>query len=305
MDKLTAIKTFIKVAETGKFSAAADVMGIPPPRATQRVRDLENYLRVRLLDRTTKSLALTPEGAEYLDACRRIVRELEEVEDTLHGQTIGATGNLRIEAISSIGRRVIAPRLNEFQADNPAIQIAMGCSDRVALLAGAGIDCFLRGGVLDDSSYIAKPLCSIHFGLYAAPDQASVIQRPIDLEQAKRIGIYVSHPESASAWALQSGDSVVRVEVAGGLLFDDTEAAVAAAANGCGIVAAPVFLAAPLVFSGQLSPVLPHWSAGIKPLNALYPSTRHTPRRLRKFLEWVEGVLHQHPHLTAEPIEIA
>lgn len=304
MDKLSAIRTFVKVIETGKFSVAAEAMGIPPPRASQRVRDLENSLKIRLIDRTTKSLTLTREGQDYFETCRKLLHELDSAEDLLHGRTIGAIGGLRIEAVGSIGRTVIAPRLNEFKKDNPGIKIALSCSDRVSPLSGSGIDCFLRGGELDDSSYISRRLCNIHFGLYGSPVHAETIRHVDELRQCPKLGIFSIHPESAISWELRSGEHVEQIQPVWDGLFDDTESAINAAAGGAGVVAAPVFLAAEHVQAGRLLPILPDWSAGVKPLFALYPSARHIPYRLACFLEWAANVVQEHPFMLAKPIAL-
>ncbi len=190
MDKFSAMTTFAKVVETGSFTRAADVLALPKARVSQRVSDLERHLGVRLLNRTTRSLNLTEDGQAYFAKCQVILQEIDELEGALKGGSVEPRGKLRVEALVSVARWVIAPSLHEFQARYPNISVRLGGSDRISHLLDNGIDCAIRGGHLEDSSQIARHVCDVHLGLYAAPaylEAAGAVTHPQELSVHRRI----------------------------------------------------------------------------------------------------------------------
>lgn len=144
MDKLTAMATFVKVVDAGSFTRAADALGLPKARVSQRVSDLEKHLGVRLLNRTTRALSLTHDGSAYFDKCQVLLQQIDELEATLRGGTATPIGRLRVDSLITIARWVIAPRLHDFQARYPRIQLRLSSSDRISNLLEDGIDCTIR-----------------------------------------------------------------------------------------------------------------------------------------------------------------
>ncbi len=304
MDKLTAIRTFIQVVELGRFSRAAEAMSIPAARVSQRIKDLEEDLGVHLLTRTTKAMNLTDEGQRYFDACKGLVEGLKDAEDEIAGHTAQPVGRLRVEAISSVARSILAPRLAGFSSIHPDIEIQLGCSDRLVNLAMAGVDCALRGGDLEDSSYRSKLLCNVTFGIYRSPTLTIPVTTPQDLAAAPRVCTFDPISGRQLPWHLERGRERYTVGHRGLTSYDDIDAALAATCTGMGFVSAPVFLAAPRVRSGELVPVLPEWTSGAKPLYAVFPPGRNIPRRLRVFIDWAEETCNSTAFISAHPSEL-
>lgn len=211
MDKLTAMATFVKVVGAGSFTRAADALNLPKARVSQRISDLEKYLGVRLLNRTTRALSLTDDGSAYFDKCQILLQQIDELEATLNGGAATPIGRLRVDSLVSIARWVIAPRLHDFQMRYPRIQLRLSSSDRISHLLEDGIDCTIRGGALKDSSMIARHLCDIHMGLYASPEYLASVGRvdtPDALSQLKRISWFSGRERNPFVWEL--GDSTLR-----------------------------------------------------------------------------------------------
>ena len=304
MDKLAAMSTFVKVVESGSFTRAADALNLPKARVSQRVSDLEAELRVRLLHRTTRSLNLTDDGRAYFERCQSLLQQLDELEETLKGGIGVPAGKLRVEVLASIARWVIAPRLHEFEARCPRIQLRLGGTDRVSHLLEDGIDCAIRGGALKDSTLVARHLCDIRLGLYAAPAylaSAGAIQTPGDLALSKRLSWFNSRDRNPFSWELQSGPDTHWVEPAQGVQFDDPDVAIAACMAGSGICPGAPFAVRQFVMSGALVPVLPQWHFPARPIHLVYPSARHLSVRLRSFVNWVLEVFSSDERIALTP----
>lgn len=306
MDKLSAMTTFAKVVETGSFTRAADALQIPKASVSQRVSDLERSLGVQLLYRTTRSLRLTDDGQAYFTKAQGILQELDELEIALKGGAVEPRGRLRVEALTSIARWVLAPRLPEFQARYPQVSLRMGASDRITNLLEEGVDCAIRGGQLEDSSLIARHLCDVRLGLYAAPAYlaaSAALQHPRQLTRHRRLSWFGGerHP---FAWQLESGPHRHALPDAEGLLFDDPDVAMASCMAGAGVCPGAPFAVAQWVRSGSLTPVLPDWHFAPRPVHIIYPGRRHLSARVRCFVDWASAVMAGDPTLVMLPGEL-
>lgn len=299
--------TFAKVAELGSFTRAALALEQPKARVSQRVSDLERALGVRLLHRTTRTLRLTDDGESYFARCRVILQEIAELEGALKGATAEPRGRLRVEALMSIARWVIAPHLHAFQARYPQVEVRLGASDRISHLLEDGIDCAIRGGPLDDSALIARHACDVQLGLYAAPAylrRAGHLRHARELQGHRRLSWFggLRHP---FAWRLESADGPCEVPAAGGLRFDDPDVAIASCMAGAGICPGAPFAVAGWVRAGALEPVLPDWCFAPRPIHVIYPGRRHLSPRVRCFVEWLLELMAADPALRMSPRELA
>ncbi|WP_045882675.1 LysR family transcriptional regulator [Pseudomonas chlororaphis] len=307
MDKLTAMATFARVVETGSFTAAAEVLTLPKARVSQRVSDLERHLGVRLLNRTTRTLNLTEDGRAYFAKCQVILQDIDELEGALKGGTLEPRGKLRVEALVSVARWLIAPRLHEFQARYPEIAIRLGASDRISHLLEEGIDCAIRGGHLEDSNQIARHVCDVRLGLYAAPaylDRAGTPDHPRDLARHRRISWFAGQ-RNPLAWQLETVDEVFELPGEDGLQFDDPDVAIASCMAASGICPGAPFAVQGWVRAGALVPVLAQWSFPARPIHMLYPSSRHLSARVRCFVDWALELMQHSPDLRLSPRELA
>lgn len=293
MDKLTAMSTFVKVVEARSFTRAAESLNLPKARVSQRISDLESHLGVRLLHRSTRALSLTEDGRAYFEKCEFLLQQIDEIESTLKGGTAVPMGNLRVDSLVSIARWIIAPRLHDFQARYPKIQLRLGSSDRISHLLEEGLDCAIRGGALKDSSLVARHLCDLKLGLYAAPSYLSSVgplESPDDLSSLTRLSWFSARDRSPFAWELVSGSRTCLLEAGSGVLFDDPEVAMVACMAGSGICPGAPFAVEQMVQSGALVPILPDWHFLPRPIHLVYPTSKHLSVRVRCFVNWVVDV---------------
>lgn len=308
MDKLAAMATFVKVVEAGSFTRAAAALGIPKARVSQRLTDLESYLQVRLINRTTRSLQLTLDGQTYFDQCQTLLQRIDEIETTLNGGAIAPSGLLRVDCLASVARWILAPQLPDFQEKFPNLQLSLGSSDRVSHLLEDGFDCAIRGGALKDSGMVARHLCNIELGLYAAPaylDAVAPIDCPDDLDGLQRLSWFPGNERAPFSWVLLSKKAEHLSEAQHGMQFDDPDVAIRACMAGGGICPGAPFAVREFVMAGNLVPVLPQWHFPFRPIQIVYPGTRHLSARTRSFVDWVQELFMKDARIRLTPKMLA
>lgn len=296
MDKLGAMRAFVAVVDSGGFGRAADRLGLPKATVSQRVQALEAVLGVRLLQRTTRRVTPTVDGEAYHGRCLRWLAEIDEAERALRGEAERPTGVLRVELLASLARRVVAPRLPDFVERYPGIELRLGSADRVVDLLEDGVDCAVRGGVLPSSSLVARHVCDVSLGLYAAPGYLARAGTPDDpqaLAAHRRLGWLDGQAGTPQPLVLRHADGRVAAAGAPALAFDDGETCLAACAAGAGIAPAAPFAAEAALREGALVRVLPEWTAGTRPIHVVWPSRRHLAPRVRVFVDWVVGAIRE------------
>ncbi|WP_447874261.1 LysR family transcriptional regulator [Serratia fonticola] len=308
MDKLAAMATFVKVVETGSFTRAAIAMGLPKARISQRISDLERVLSVRLLHRTTRALSLTEDGSAYFERCQHILAEIDELEGGLSGGVTTPSGKIRIEALASIARWILAPQLHDFQARFPEIVVRLASSDRISNLFEEGIDCAIRGGNLEDSTLVARHVCDVQMGLYASPHflrSTRAIRQPEDLQHHRWVGGFGIQRGKQLTWHLQSASQSIAVVGNSSLLIEDPDVAMSACLAGAGICSGAPFAVESYVKSGLLQPVLPEWHFTPRPIHIIYPTGKHLSVRVRSFVDWSFALMKTHPLLAMTPLALA
>ena len=178
MDQLLALKVFVRIAETGAFSRAADSMNIPRPTVTKLVQDLEQHLGVRLLQRTTRQVSVTADGSAYYERAKRLIAELEDMDQLASGARTQLRGRLRVDVGSVLANRILIPALPQFRQQYPELQLELGVSDRPIDLIGDGVDCVIRGGDLPDSTLVARHLADLDWVTCASKDYLAAHGQP-------------------------------------------------------------------------------------------------------------------------------
>lgn len=186
MDLFHAMRVFNKVVETNSFSLAADSLGLPRASVTTTIQALEKHLQVRLLNRTTRKISLTPDGAVYYDRTARILADVADIESSFHDAERGPRGQLRIDVPVSIGRLILIPRLRDFHARYPDIDLVIGLNDRPVDLVGEAVDCAIRVGELKDSSLIARRIGTFQCATAASPIYLEKYGEPTSIEDLQK-----------------------------------------------------------------------------------------------------------------------
>ncbi|QTF58870.1 LysR family transcriptional regulator [Stutzerimonas frequens] len=299
LDRITGMRVFARAASAGSLSAAARHLGMSPAMATKHVDALESRLGVKLFHRSTRRLTLTEAGGQYLEACQRILPEIDEVEASVASQRVEASGLLRMNVPLSFGTRYIAPLIPDFSRRHPAVKVELGLTDsRIDLLDG-GWDLAVRIGWLEDSPLQARRLADCPLLICAAPrylDERGVPRSVADLTQHNCLGYSLSSLASGTLWAFgRNGD--VRVAVSGDLIANNGEALLAAAIGGQGIIYQPQFIVAPALRSGELVALeLDHPCVGLGGIHVVYPPDRRPPAKVRVMIDYlVEAIGERQP----------
>ncbi|HVK95484.1 MAG TPA: LysR family transcriptional regulator [Noviherbaspirillum sp.] len=300
MDKLQAMEVFVQVVDAGGFTRAADNMQLPKATVSTLVRNLEAALAVKLLNRTTRQISLTADGAAYYERCLSILAEVRDAEDSLSKTRASPSGRLRVDVPTNLGRYLVIPALPEFFVRYPDIYIELGCSDRPVDLIEEGVDCALRGGELADSTLIARRVGALEFITCAAPsylERHGHPQHPNDLLQHQCVNYFSAKTGKVFDWHYAKEGERIRIRAPGRIAVNDADSYVVASLKGMGIVQMSSYTALPYLASGQLVPVLQDWCTGPVPLHVVYPQNRHLSAKVRVFVEWIAELVAEQPTL--------
>ena len=299
MDRFDAMQAFARVVETGSFTKAAETLHLSKTSVTQLIQQLEARLRVRLLNRTTRKVNVTADGAAYYERVLRLLADLDDAETSLSGASALPRGRLRVDVPSPLARLVLVPALPAFHARYPDIQLDMGVSDRIVDLIGENVDCVVRGGELADKSLMARRVADLRLGVYAAPaylERAGTPAHPGELEDTHHriVGFLWSRTGKAFPYAMRRGAERINVQGRHVLAVDDGNAYLAAGLAGLGVLWLPDYMSKPHVESGELVPLFDGWRLDSMPMYVAFPPNRHVSAKLRVFIEWITELLGQY-----------
>ncbi|MBV8604922.1 MAG: LysR family transcriptional regulator [Pelomonas sp.] len=297
MDRVLAMHTFVRVVETGSFSAVAREQSTSQSAVSKQVAALERHLGAKLLTRTTRTLSLTEDGERYFENARRLVAEVAEAEGQLRRGEQQLTGWLRLAASVGFGLRVLRPHVHSFLAANPGVRIDLQLNDGFIDLIEHGIDVAVRIGNLADSTLVARRIGSIRRAVVAsrAYADAATAQRPMpkipeDLKDHPCI-VY-TELRSRNLWDFSTSDgSKVSVRVAGPLQTNSSEILRAAVVDRVGIAYAPTWLFQDLIASGDVQVLMPGWEPSPLPLHLVSPPERRHSAKVRAFSEHLSAAL--------------
>ncbi|WP_420324844.1 LysR family transcriptional regulator [Mameliella sp.] len=288
MDKFDEMRVFIRVAETRSFRRTAESLGLPRSTVSEVIKRMEARLGVRLLDRTTRTVAPTLDGAAWHQRCLKIVAEVEDAEAAFAGGA--AQGRLRVDVHGTLARHFLLPELPAFLAAYPALDLVMSEGDRLVDLIREGVDCVVRVGQPAQSDLIMRRLGDLPEAVAAAPgylERHGIPRTPDDLE-GHRVVAFLSSKTGAplDLSFIQDGREVTR-PLPAALTTTGAETMVEAARRGLGLIQVPRYHLAADIATGRLVEVLADYASAPSPVVALYPRDRQLSPRLRVFLDWL------------------
>lgn len=291
------MRAFVRVVEAGSLTQAAHTLQLGRATVTQLLKQLESHLQVRLLNRTTRRISLTDDGAAYYERAMRLLADLEDTEASVASARTQPRGRLRIDVPTPFAQRVLMPALPDFIARYPGIELEIGASDRAVDVIGQGVDCVIRGGVLHDDGLVARRLCELPLALHAAPPYLARCGTPRDPQDLQDPAHQLVGFRGAAAGQLHQprltrGERVVEPAMQCRLSVDDGNACLAAGLAGLGIICLPTYMTAAHVRAGELVLLLPEWQLPAMPLHLVFPPNRYVSHRLRVFIEWIADHLH-------------
>lgn len=288
MDRLDAMSILSVAAEVGSLSAAAHRLGIPLATVSRKVSALETHLKTRVLNRSSRQMTLTDAGQSYVEACRRILDDVEQAERTVSGEYSALRGELVITAPTAFGRLHVLPVAAEFLKVYPKIDVRLVFSNRVLNLLEDHIDLGMRLGDLPDSRLVAMRVGSIRGVVCASPAYLAAWgapQTPQELAAHDCI-TFISRGQQTYAWDFPAGKGQKSVPVHSRLVVDAVEAAVDAAVSGVGITRVFSYHVASAVRAGTLTILLRAFEPAPLPVNLVHTEGRLLPLKLRAFLDF-------------------
>ncbi len=288
MGQFRQISTFVEVVAKGSLSAAARAEGIAPAMIGRRLDALEARLGVKLLQRTTRKLALTNEGAAFLEDCQRILAELEDAESAVSERSAKATGHLLVSAPAGFGRQHVAPLLPSFLAEHREVTVNLNLNDRVVDVIGEGIDVAIRIASLSDSSLVGVKLADNRRVLVASPAYLKRNGTPQTLaDLARHNCLAISSEGSQRGWTFLDHGKTVTLKVAGNMVCNDGQVLHAWALAGKGLAWRSMWEVGGEIAAGRLRTVLDQHEAPGNDIHAVFAQRRHLPLRIRAFVDFL------------------
>ena len=296
MDQLLAMRVFARVAERGSFGKAADELDISRAAASGHVAALEKHLGVRLLNRTTRRVGLTAEGAEFLRRCRRILDEVQDAEETLRGARSRPQGLLRVDVPVAFGRYLLLPALPEFTRRYPAIDLDIRLNDRIVDLVAERVDVALRTGNLQQSGLVARRVAQINVVTCASASYLADHGEPQTPEDLRQHRLLATTPAGGGTpdWSYPAPYTSRRLKLHFAMLFNAAEAPVIAAAAGLGITRTVDLLVADYIARGELKLILNDFVVPGPPMSLVYPSAGHQSPKVRVFSDFAADLMRRY-----------
>jgi DNA-binding transcriptional LysR family regulator len=287
MGRFTELETFVRVVESGSFTHAAERLGVAKSVVSRRLSELEERLRVRLLNRTTRRLSLTDGGQQLYERALRLLIDLEEAEQTLAAGHDALRGRIRVAAPLSFGLQHLTAAVDDFLRAHPELILDLDLDDREVNLVEDGFDLALRIGHLDDSTLVARRFAPIRMITCASPDYLRLHGTPLQPEDlAAHHGLVYTNISEGQLWKFHDREGKARtVRVPARLHANNGEVLLSAAIRGLGVVVSPTFIAYRAIESGELKPILTDFTLPLSAAYAVYPSHRHLSRRVRVFID--------------------
>ncbi|MBB6562963.1 DNA-binding transcriptional LysR family regulator [Acidovorax soli] len=289
MDRLTELELFVKVAEVGSVSRAAEALGLSNPAASRHLAALEGRLKTRLVERNTRRLYLTSEGQDFHERARTALTELQDAEAALHSSTLNPSGVLRVSASLSFSMQQIAPRLPQYHQRYPKVRVHIEAANRYLDMIENGIDVAIRNREFEpDSSITIRKLASTRRLLCASPAYLAARGTPQEPEDLARhdflIYVLANH---AHELRLSNGAETRVVGIQGLLESNDGQVLRAAALGGLGILVQPSYIVYDDIVAGRLVPLLNDWDLPRIQINIAYPSRKHLSAKVRSFIDFM------------------
>jgi DNA-binding transcriptional LysR family regulator len=291
MDRLQTLSVFARVAEMESFTAAAKSLGLPKATASNAVQQLEARLGARLLQRTTRRVRLTQDGAVFYERCKDLLADAEDVESMFQKTDEALSGRIRVDMSTPMARTRVIPALKTFLAAHPGVEIELGSTDRAVDVVREGYDCVVRVGAVTDTGLVARRLGELQLLNLASPAYLRSHGAPRSLADLERhfvvhyVGVLGQKPPG---WEYFDKGEWKELPMRGRVTVNNAEAYIAACVAGLGLIQSPTH---EHVRSGRLVEVLPKLRAQPMPVSILYPHRRQLPRRVRVFMDWLEATL--------------
>ncbi|WP_040976968.1 LysR family transcriptional regulator [Necropsobacter massiliensis] len=287
MDKLTAIKVFLSVAETGSFTASAEALDISKPMISRYVALMEEWLNSRLFQRSTRKVSLTEAGEQAVVFCRNIAASITEMEQEMVARQGDLRGTIRLTGNSSFGSLQLVPAINDFLASYPRLHIQLDLSDRISDLFAERFDLAVRVTNQPDPNLIARKLADCHSLLVASPDYLATFGVPMQPDDLRRHR-YLAHSNvNRRAWHFRQNEREIVLELTSQFTTNDANALLGSVLNHNGIAMLPRYMIGDYIKTGQLQAVLTDWQLPEFQIFLIYASRHKQPLAVKKLISFL------------------
>ena len=297
MDVFHSMQVFVSVIETGSFTKAAQALHLHRPAVSKTIQLLEQQLGGRLLNRTTRQVNLTPEGEAFYERCKSLLADVSETMSSLGNRPARLVGKLRVDMPVSLAKLLIIPSLMDFQSLYPGIELTIGASDKPIDMLSEGVDCVVRMGELEDSSLIASSIGYLPMVTCAAPsyiERYGTPQSLADLGTHRAVNYFSGNNPRPIEWVFNVDRQVKAMRLESGIRVNDTEAFVASALAGFGLLQGLEISVRSHLQEGSLVQVLGDIAVPAKRVSILYPHREHLPPKVDAFIEWLKALMATH-----------
>ncbi|HCC0887185.1 TPA: LysR family transcriptional regulator [Salmonella enterica] len=286
---LESMGIFVQVVEQGSFTRAADTLQMHRPAVSKAIQHLEDELGVKLLHRTTRKLNITTEGDEFYQRARQVLTDVSDIMASF-SPTQPPRGRLRLDAPLALAHTLIIPAIAEFQAQYPDIEIILTASDKITDLITDGVDCVIRLGELENSSFVSRRLGQVRMATCASPDyirRNGQPNTPDDLVHHKAVNFFSERSRNVMDWKFIENGEVVSRRPTSSVLVNNSDVLLNSGLAGLGIVHALRTALEPHIRSGELVELFPGYPTVPKPVSVLWPDRRHLSPNVRVFVDWI------------------
>lgn len=294
MNSLEAMQIFVRVAELGSYTRAAESMAMPKASMSTAVQQLESELGTQLLHRTTRKVQMTLDGRACYERCKDLLADMDELRSMFQQGPQSLRGRLRVDMPTGVAKTTVIPRLGELLRQHPLLEIELSCTDRKVDLVREGFDCVMRVGALEDSSLIVRPLGAFAITNCASPGYVREHGMPRtveDLAHHRLIRYVGTLGAKAMGFEYHDGTAYRTIDMPGAITVNSAEAYQESCLSGLGIIQAPAPGLRDLIDQGLLVEVAPALRAEPMPVSLLYAQRRNLSQRVQVFMTWVAGLM--------------
>ncbi|RKT26357.1 LysR family transcriptional regulator [Paraburkholderia sp. RAU2J] len=300
MDRLEAMEIFTRVVEANSFTKVSESLDLPRAKVSRTIQALEEHVGVRLLNRSTRQVSVTEDGASFYERCVQILAEVADAESSLSNKRENPAGTIRVDTSGTLARALLLPALDDFYRQYPEIDVRLGLADRNIDLIQDAVDCVIRMGTPEESSLVAKRIGEARIVTCASPAYLEKYGTPTTLEELAehRAVNYVSARTGRTfPFEFQVDGEIAKVTMKSVLAVNDGSVYIGAGALGHGIIQPSRFMVAELIEQGALKEILTNYTSPGTPLSVLYAHRRNLSSRLRAFIDWVSELSRNNPDL--------
>ncbi|MGF6807782.1 LysR family transcriptional regulator for bpeEF and oprC [Paraburkholderia sp. Clong3] len=300
MDRFEAMEIFTRVVEANSFTKVSESLDLPRAKVSRTIQALEEHVGVRLLNRSTRQVSVTEDGASFYERCVRILADVADAESSLSSKRENPAGTIRVDTSGTLARSLLLPALDDFYAQYPAIDVRLGLADRNIDLIQDAVDCVIRMGTPEESSLVAKRIGLARIVTCASPAYLRKFGTPTtlaDLGEHRAVNYVSARSGRTFPFEYEVDGEIERVAMDSTLAVNDGSVYITAAVLGHGIIQPSRFMVAELIEQGALTEILGNYTSPGTPLSILYAHRRNLSSRLRAFIDWVSELARNNPDL--------